>query len=58
MKNLLFIIAGLLLVIWAITYWGLKLDGSINTLPVIAGFIILVRIVFNKQLSNKYKGFE
>jgi Flp pilus assembly protein TadB len=53
MKNLLYIIAGLLLVIWGILFWGLHASGPVHILLAIAGIIVLVRLVFDKQLSNK-----
>ncbi|MFC2087764.1 hypothetical protein ACFLSA_06360 [Bacteroidota bacterium] len=52
MKNSLYVIAGLLIVIWGIIYWGFNATGIVHSLLVIAGFIILVRIIFNKKLSN------
>jgi hypothetical protein len=53
MKNSLYVIAGLLFVIWGIIYWGFSATGPVHIIPAVAGFIILVRLVFNKQLSNK-----
>jgi len=53
MKNSLYIIAGLLLVIWGILFWGLHASDPVHFLLVIAGLIILVRIIFDKKLINK-----
>jgi F0F1-type ATP synthase assembly protein I len=53
MKNLLFVVAGLLLVIWAIAFFGFYSYGIVTILLPIAGFILLIRFVFNKQLSRK-----
>lgn len=53
MKNLLYIISGLLVIIWGILFWGLHAVGPVHLLLAVAGFIILVRIIFNRQLSNK-----
>ena len=53
MKNSLYVIAGLLVVIWGIIYWGFNSSGMVHILLAIAGFIVLVRLIFNKQLSNK-----
>lgn len=53
MKNSLFVIAGLLLVIWGILFWGLHAIGPVHFLLAAAGFIILIRLVFSKQLSKK-----
>ncbi|MCB2196430.1 MAG: lmo0937 family membrane protein [Bacteroidetes bacterium] len=52
MKNLLYIIAGLLIVIWAIVFLSFNASGLIHILLILAGVIILVRIFFNKKLSN------
>jgi hypothetical protein len=51
MKNSLYVIAGLLLVIWGILFWGLHVVGAVHFLLVGALFIILVRLVFSKQLG-------
>ena len=53
MKNLLYVIAGLLLVIWGILFWGLHAVGPVHILLAGALFIILVRIVFSKQLKTR-----
>jgi hypothetical protein len=53
MKNSLYVIAGLLAIIWAIVFWGFHSFGIVHMLLVLAGFIILVRIFFGKELSSK-----
>ncbi|TCO07267.1 DUF5670 family protein [Natronoflexus pectinivorans] len=53
MKNLLYIISGLFFVIWGILFWGLHAKGPVHLLLAIATVIILIRLIFNKQLSNK-----
>ena len=53
MKNSLYVIAFLLLVIWGILFWGLHAVGAVHILLVGAMFIILVRIVLSKQLGVK-----
>ena len=53
MKNSLFVIAGLLLVIWGILFWGLHTVGPVHFLLAGAAFIILVRLVFSKKLGHK-----
>ena len=53
MKNLLYVIAGLLLVIWGIIFWGFNSSGSVHLLLAVAGVIVLVRLIFNKQLTRK-----
>jgi len=50
MKNLLYVIAGLLIVIWIIVF---KPSSSVHLLLAAAGLIILIRIVFGDQLSKK-----
>ncbi len=49
MKNLLYIIAGLLIVIWIIVF---KPTEFVHVLLVLAGLIVLVTIIFNKKLSK------
>ncbi len=51
MKNALYVIAGLLLMIWGILFWGLHSVGAVHFLLGGAFFIILVRLVFSKQLG-------
>ena len=53
MKNLLYIIAVLLMIIWGIVFLGFNPSGTIHLLLLLAVFIILIRIVFSRQLSNK-----
>ncbi len=54
MKNLLYVIAGLLIVIWAIVFLSFNSTGVVHILLVLAGFVILVRLFFNKEkLSSK-----
>jgi len=50
MKNLLYVIAGLLIVIWIIIF---KPSAAVHLLLAMAGLIIIVRIVFDKQLTPK-----
>lgn len=53
MKNSLYVIAGLLMVIWGILFWGLHASGPVHLLLTAAAFIILVGLIFNRQLTNK-----
>lgn len=53
MKNLLYIIAFLLLVIWGILFWGLNAPGPVHLILAVAGIIVLIRIIFSKQLTHK-----
>ena len=52
MKNLLYVIAGLLIVIWFIVFLGFKSSGMVHIILILAGLIILIRIAFNKKLSG------
>jgi uncharacterized ion transporter superfamily protein YfcC len=52
MKNSLYIIAGLLIVIWGIIFWGFNSAGVVHLLLAVAVIIILIRLIFNKQLSK------
>jgi hypothetical protein len=58
MKNALYVVAGLLIIIWAIVFFGFNTSGIIHLLLFLAIFIIVVRVMFNKQLSNKYVIFK
>lgn len=49
MKNLLYVIAGLLLVIWVVVF---KPSSGIHLLLALAALIVFVRIVFDKKLSD------
>lgn len=53
MKNSLYIIAGLLVVIWGIIFWGLKGTGSVHIILAVAVFIALVGILFGNKLSKE-----
>ena len=53
MKNSLYVIAVLLLVIWGILFWGLHAVGAVHILLVGAMLIILVRLFLSKQLKTE-----
>jgi tryptophan-rich sensory protein len=53
MRNSLYVIAVLLLVIWGILFWGLHAVGAVHILLVGALLIILARLVLSKQLEIK-----
>jgi len=55
MKNSLYIIAGLLLLIWAIVTFGFYSFRTIDILLPIAGFIVLLRILFTKKVPTLKK---
>ena len=52
MKNSLYVIAALLLVIWGLVFWGFETSGFVHVLLVAALVIVIVRLIFNKQLSK------
>jgi tryptophan-rich sensory protein len=49
MKNSLYIIAGLLVLLWAIVTFGFHSFRAIDILLPIAAFIVLLRILFYKK---------
>jgi len=58
MKNSLYVIAGLLVILWAVIFFGFDTYSIssfkiVHLLLIIAVCIILVRIIFNKKLSDK-----
>jgi len=55
MKNSLYIIVGLLVLLWAIVTFGFYSFRTIDILLPIAAFIVLLRILFyKKSLKNNY----
>jgi len=52
MKNSLYIIAGLLVLLWAIVTFGFYTFRYIDVLLPIAGFIVLLQILFSKKSSK------
>jgi hypothetical protein len=50
MKNLLYIIAGLVVIIWVIVF---KPDENVHLLLALAGAIILITVFFDKRLSKQ-----
>lgn len=53
MKNSLYIIAILLIVIWGIIYFNFQTGSIVHALLILAGVIILIRIIFNNSLTGK-----
>jgi predicted ferric reductase len=53
MKNSLYIIAGLLVLLWAIVTFGFSSFRYIDILLPVAAFIVLLRILFTKKISKK-----
>jgi tryptophan-rich sensory protein len=52
MKNSLYIIAGLLVLLWAIVTFGFHSFRTIDILLPIAAFVVLLRILFYKKSQN------
>ncbi len=52
MKNLLYVIAGLLIVIWGIIFFGFNSSGSVHWLLAFAGLAILMRFILTRRLTN------
>jgi hypothetical protein len=50
MKNLLYVIAGLLVLIWIFLF---KPSSGVHLWLAFAGLIVFIRIVFDKKLSKK-----
>ncbi|MFW5832160.1 MAG: hypothetical protein ACOCVA_07890 [Prolixibacteraceae bacterium] len=58
MKNSLYIIAGLLVLLWAIVTFGFHSFRAIDILLPIAAFIVLLKILFEKKsINNKNEKF-
>ncbi len=53
MKNLLYVIAGLLIVIWGIVFIGFNAHSTVHLILALAAIIILIRIVMNTKRSGK-----
>jgi len=51
----LFIIAGLLLVVGAVMYWGFKPFDLTHILLLSAGLILLIAIVLNNKITKRYR---
>ncbi|MDF1560144.1 MAG: lmo0937 family membrane protein [Bacteroidales bacterium] len=50
MRNLLYIIAVVLVIAWAIGFFGFSAGGLIHVLLVIAAIVILVRIIQGRRI--------
>jgi tryptophan-rich sensory protein len=53
MKNLLYVIAGLLTIIWAIVFLSFHSSGFVHVLLIIAAIVVLISVFFGKQVSKK-----
>ncbi|MFZ1703121.1 MAG: lmo0937 family membrane protein [Saprospiraceae bacterium] len=52
MGNLLYTIAVILIIIWAIGFFGYSSGGIIHILLVIAVIVVLLRIISGKKIIN------
>ena len=55
MQNAFFIIAGLLLVVGAVIFWGFKPFGIVHILMLSAGVFILLSLVLGNKISKRYR---
>jgi|GEM_PF-2479385 len=53
MKNLLYIIAVLLIIIWGIIYFSFETGSLVHGILILAGAVLLIRIVFGRALTDK-----
>ncbi|MBN1183627.1 MAG: hypothetical protein JXB49_15155 [Bacteroidales bacterium] len=53
MKTLFYLIASLLLIIWAFVYFGFEAHRTIHFLPVLACIIILVNTFYRRRSVTK-----
>ncbi|MBN2348145.1 MAG: hypothetical protein JXJ22_04870 [Bacteroidales bacterium] len=51
MKIILYMIAGILILIWGIFFWGFNASSLIHLL-LAAAILILLNLIFNNQLFN------
>jgi hypothetical protein len=54
MKNSLYLIAGLLAILWAIITFGFYSFRYFDLLLLAAGFMVLLQILFNKKSPRNY----
>lgn len=55
MKNLLYVIAGLLTIIWAIVFLSFHSSGIVHVLLIIAAVIVLINVFFGRQFRKDDK---
>jgi tryptophan-rich sensory protein len=53
MKNLLYVISGLLVVIWSIVYFGFHTSGTVHIILAVAAFIAIIRYFFYRELTSR-----
>jgi hypothetical protein len=49
MRNILYIVAAILVIAWAIGFFGYRTGGVIHTLLIIAIIVVLIRIILGKN---------
>jgi uncharacterized RDD family membrane protein YckC len=55
MQNALFIIAGLLLVVGAVIFWGFKPFGIVHIMLLSAGILIFIGFFFSNRISRRIR---
>lgn len=53
MKNLLYVIAVLLIIIWGIIVVSFDVSAIVHVILLLAGVVIFIRIMLDKKLINK-----
>lgn len=56
MKKLLYIIAGLLILIWFVIHFDTNPFRITDLLLPVAGILALIQLIFNNKLSQRAKG--
>ena len=55
MKNILYIIATMLIILWGIGLFGFNVGSIIHTLPIVAFIAVLLKVIQNKGEYKYYK---
>jgi hypothetical protein len=51
MGNLLYVVAVVLVILWAIGFWGYSAGGIIHVLLVIALIAVILRVISNRRIN-------
>jgi hypothetical protein len=51
MGNLLYVVAVVLVILWAIGFWGYSAGGIIHVLLVIALIAVILRVISNRRID-------
>jgi len=54
MKNLFYVTTLLVILIWAIVFFGVSSFRIVDMILLVAGFFLLIGIIFNNELSRKW----